>query len=85
MEIRYSSAFGIIKGEYMPRNKVSQKTMILDMLKQGVKVTSMLALNSCGCFRLAAVICQLRKDGYKIETNRTASHTGNKYAEYSLV
>lgn len=54
------------------------------MLQDGVKVNPMLALNSCGCFRLAAVICDLRKDGHKVKTNKIESHTGNKYAEYTL-
>jgi hypothetical protein len=44
----------------------------------------MMALNRCGCFRLAAVINLLRADGHDITTNRIKSHTGNKYAEYSL-
>jgi len=68
----------------MPRQKQSQKSLILKMLQNGVKVNPMLALNSCGCFRLAAVICDLRKDGFKVETNKIESHTGNKYAEYTL-
>lgn len=69
----------------MPRNRVSQKDLIFDMLSSGIKVTSMLALNRCGCFRLAAVICTLRKEGHEIETTRVRSHTGNKYAEYRLL
>ena len=68
----------------MPRNAVSQKDVILDMLQDGVKVNPMMALNRCGCFRLAAIIKNLRNDGYKIDTARIKSHTGNKYAEYSL-
>lgn len=68
----------------MPRNRVSQKTIILNLLQNGVKLTPMLALNRCGCFRLAAVINSLRTDGHKIITNRVKSHTGNKYAEYQL-
>jgi hypothetical protein len=68
----------------MPRQKQSQKSMILSMLEQGTKINPMLALNSCGCFRLAAVICDLRKEGHKIKTDKIESHTGNKYAEYSL-
>ena len=69
----------------MPRNARSQKSVILELLEQGVAVTPMLALNRCGCFRLAAVINSLRPDGHNIETNRVKSHTGNKYAEYTLV
>ena len=68
----------------MPRNRISQKTIILNLLEDGVKVTPMLALNRCGCFRLAAVINSLRTDGHKIDTSRVKSHTGNKYAEYAL-
>tara|TARA_R100000656_G_scaffold124743_1_gene103693 strand:- start:62 stop:271 length:210 start_codon:yes stop_codon:yes gene_type:complete len=68
----------------MPRNTVSQKEIILSMLEDGVKVNPMMALNRCGCFRLAAIIKNLRDDGYKIDTTRIRSHTGNKYAEYSL-
>ena len=69
----------------MPRNARSQKSVILELLEQGVAVTPMLALNRCGCFRLAAVINSLRTDGHNIETNRVKSHTGNKYAVYTLV
>jgi len=69
----------------MPRNKESQKVMILRLLEQGIKVTPMLALNSCGCFRLAAVIHSIRAEGHKVQMDRVKSHTGNKYAEYRLV
>ena len=69
----------------MPINSRSQNNIILELLEQGVKVTPMLALNRCGCFRLAAVINSLRTDGHNITTNRVKSHTGNKYAEYALV
>ena len=68
----------------MPRNKISQKMIILELLENGVKVTPMLALNRCGCFRLAAIINSLRTDGHNIVTSRVKSHTGNKYAEYEL-
>jgi hypothetical protein len=68
----------------MPRSARSQKEVILELLQNGVKVNPMMALNRCGCFRLAAVINLLRADGHNITTNRIKSHTGNKYAEYSL-
>jgi phage terminase Nu1 subunit (DNA packaging protein) len=68
----------------MPRRNTSQKLIILNLLKQGIPVTPMMALNRCGCFRLAAVINMLRKEGNEIETKRVRSHTGNKYAEYTL-
>ena len=73
-----------MQGGLMPRNHKSQKTMILALLEKGVLVTPMMALNSCGCFRLSAVIFNLRKEGYKIKTNECKNHTGNNYAEYQL-
>ena len=68
----------------MPRRRKSQKQMILEMLESGAKVTPMSALNSCGVFRLAAVILDLRQMGHNIQTNNVKSHTGNSYAEYTL-
>ena len=68
----------------MPRRSTSQELVILELLESGVKVTPMMALNRCGCFRLAEVIHTLRKKGHPIKTNRIESHTGNRYAEYSL-
>ena len=61
----------------MPRRRKSQKQMILEMLESGAKVTPMSALNSCGVFRLAAVIFDLRQMGHNIQTNNVKSHTGN--------
>ena len=68
----------------MPRNKKKQKDIILELLQGGVNVTPMLALNRCGCFRLAAIVHQLRDEGHNIDTHYVKSHTGNKYAEYKL-
>ena len=49
----------------MPRNKKKQKEIILELLQGGVSVTPMLALNRCGCFRLAAIVHQLRGEDTK--------------------
>ena len=68
----------------MPRRRKSQKQMILEMLENGIKVTPMSALNSCGVFRLAAVIFELRQMGHNIKTSNIKSHTGNSSAEYTL-
>jgi len=65
----------------MPRNRKSQKTVILELLESGVKVTPMMALNRCGCFRLAAVIYILRhKRGLNIVTDNRRG-----FATYKLV
>ena len=43
------------------------------------------ALKEYGGFRLAAVVCQLRKDGWDIETNNVTKNNGKgTYASYKL-
>ena len=43
------------------------------------------ALDKYGCFRLAAVICELRKDGYNIESKTVHNrNTRKRYARYTL-
>lgn len=48
----------------------SQATQILRWLQAGKKLTPQDALREFGCFRLAARINDLRRDGYKINTER---------------
>lgn len=63
--------------------KKSQKEMVLEHLKTHRGITPLEALDMFGCFRLAAVICELRKDGFDIETEMVTR--GEKtYAEYRL-
>ena len=65
--------------------KVTQKQAILSDLINGHKITPIDALTKHGCFRLAAVVCQLRKDGYNITTNNVPKNSGNgTYASYKL-
>ena len=47
---------------------VSQAKNILAHLVQHKTITPLEALNQYGCFRLAAVILNLKKDGHEIET-----------------
>ena len=69
----------------MPRRK-SQADIVLELLQQGLAVNPQKALNRSGCFRLAAVIHDLRhKRGYEIEMKYIIAYTGNKYAEYRLM
>ena len=70
----------------MSRRSNSQVVIIHDLLKSGVGVNPQMALNRCGCFRLASVIHILRKEygNNYIKTKRVKSHTGNSYAEYYL-
>jgi hypothetical protein len=48
----------------------SQATQILRWLQAGKKLTPQDALREFGCFRLAARVADLRRDGYKINSDR---------------
>ncbi|HEY7867371.1 MAG TPA: helix-turn-helix domain-containing protein [Psychromonas sp.] len=62
---------------------MNQNTQILEHLKNGKKITPIEALNMFGCFRLAAVVFDLKQKGYDIQT--TMIKNANKtFAEYSL-
>jgi hypothetical protein len=66
-------------------NRLTQKEQILEDLKNGWKITPIDALKEYGCFRLAAVIHDLRKEGYNIKTERiNKQNKDGKYASYYL-
>ena len=52
--------------------KKSQKTMILDYLKQHGTITSLQAIDMFGATRLSGIIFTLRNEGYDIATLDTA-------------
>ena len=61
----------------------SQNAQILAHLKQEKWITAMHALNCYNCFRLAARICDLRDQGYVIDTVMfTDVDTQKRYAMY---
>ena len=60
--------------------KKTQKQRILDDLKCGLYITPMDALKEHGCFRLAAVVCDLKKEGHNI----IKKSNGKRYATYYL-
>lgn len=63
----------------------TQAEMILADLRKGVKLTPMDALREYRCFRLAARILDLRRDGHPIKTERVTDPDTNKtYARYWL-
>ena len=62
----------------------SQSVAILNYLKTGNSLNPMEALNKFGCFRLAARIGDLRKEGHDIQTEMFSEENGKKYAVYSL-
>lgn len=66
-------------------NKSTQKQSILNDLKIGLTITPIDALTKHGCFRLAAVVFDLRKEGHKIITiSRKKTDGKGKFASYRL-
>ena len=72
----------------MAHRNDSQVTLILNHLKSGKEITPMEALELYGCFRLGAVIFDLKDEGYKIHTriHRYKKPSGKRglYAIYKL-
>lgn len=62
--------------------KKTQKESVLEYMRANKTITPMEALGKFGCFRLAAVIWELRNDGYNIETK--INDDGKAYAIYTL-
>ena len=66
---------------------MSQKLQVLNHLKKAT-LTPLVALKNYGTFRLAAIIFNLRDEGYIIETNSTNVGTKKKpkyVANYKLI
>jgi hypothetical protein len=64
-------------------NRKSQKQNILEYMETGVPISAITAINRWSCFRLAARIHDLRRDGHKVRTH--IEQIGRaKYAIYSL-
>lgn len=64
-------------------SKTTQKQAILSDLQNGHTMTPIDALTKHGCFRLAAVVFDLRQEGHNIKTvSRTKSDGKGKFASY---
>lgn len=64
--------------------KQTQSEWILARLKQG-PVTAIDALEGCGCFRLAARVKDLRREGHHIQTEIIELPNGKHVAQYHLI
>mgnify|MGYP003658599951 CR=1 FL=1 len=64
--------------------KSSQKERILDYMKRGRSLTPIDALNIFGCFRLSAVIFDLKKEGHPIQMELVKNQNNKNYAKYTL-
>ena len=63
---------------------MSQKNEILKDLLDGKKITAIDALRDHGCFRAAARIKDIRKMGYKVDTELVSLENGKFVAQYSI-
>ena len=61
----------------------SQKSLVLNHLKNDNGITPLEALNKFGAFGLSAIIFDLKKDGYDIDTE-IIKNGGKHYANYKL-
>ena len=61
----------------------SQKDAILEYLEEGNSITQLDALILFGCSRLATRICDLRKDGWAIQSKRVKVPTRSGYTTVS--
>ena len=67
---------------HIRNRQIPQRDRIEADLKAGKTITPIDALEKYGCYRLAARIAELRKDGLEITTYQDPSN--NMYAQYSL-
>jgi hypothetical protein len=67
----------------MSNSNPSQAKVILDHLMEGGNLTALDALTKFGCFRLAARIHELRKEGHEID-EQIITHNGKRYASYFI-
>ena len=63
----------------------TQKDSIRKHLKGGLEITPLDALEQYGIFRLAAIIFDLKKEGFNIRTNKVKNRYGKKFASYKLI
>jgi hypothetical protein len=63
---------------------MNQNKQIAKYLKRGKKLTPIEALIKFQCFRLAARISDLRKDGMNIKTTIVKLNNNKQVAQYSI-
>jgi hypothetical protein len=62
----------------------TQAGRILAYLREGHRITALEALELFQCFRLAARVHELRREGWAIVERTVETATGKRIAEYSL-
>ena len=62
----------------------TQAGRILAHLRAGNRLTALEALDAFGCFRLAARIHELRREGWNVQERTVEARGGKRVAEYWL-
>lgn len=62
----------------------TQAGRILAYLREGNRLTALEALERFQCFRLAARIHELRREGWQIDEKTVETPSGKRIAEYSM-
>jgi hypothetical protein len=62
----------------------TQAGRILAYLRAGNRITAIEALERFGCFRLAARIHELRREGWNVQERTVETRGGKRVAEYSM-
>ena len=84
---KINGAFGIEPNKKGAK-EMTQAKRVLDYMEKHGSISPKEAMNAFSCYRLAAVIFNLRKDGYVIKTEKVPfsnEYTNGYYAVYSLV
>ena len=63
-------------------SKPTQAGRILAHLRAGNRLTALEALEKFGCFRLAARIHELRREGWNVQERTVETRGGKRVAEY---
>jgi hypothetical protein len=64
--------------------RATQAGRILAHLRAGNRLTALDALESFGCFRLAARIHELRREGWNVQERTVETRSGKRVAEYFI-
>lgn len=65
-----------------PESANTQRAQIANYLMAGNHITPLEALNKFGSLRLSAVIFDLKKQGYKINSQKVKTESGKFVADY---
>ena len=63
---------------------MTQEEQVLDYMRKHGSITSWEAIWEYHITRLAAVVCNMRKDGYDIDTIYETNQYGTRYGRYVL-